>query len=173
MKKYELIETDFKITVFGIKVFRIKALTRIEGFNINPGELGGYIEKESNLDQYGNAWVYGNAQVYGDARVYGNAWVYGNARVLHRYHCISIENTRWQLTFLPQHIQIGCKIKKIKEWLAEDNNMYGLSPELSDAYKKMIRAVRKVQRLEVEAAGIKGIIKNEQLKSPENIEGKP
>ena len=60
---------------------------------ITKGELGGYIEKESNLSQEGNAWVYGNARVsgdarvsgnarvYGDARVYGNAWVSGNAQV--------------------------------------------------------------------------------------------
>lgn len=31
--------------------------------------MGGFIERENNLDQYGNARVYGNAWVYGDARV--------------------------------------------------------------------------------------------------------
>jgi len=51
------------------------------------GVLGGWIEKESNLSQYGNcrilnnAMVFGNAQVYGYAQVYGNAQVYGKARV--------------------------------------------------------------------------------------------
>lgn len=31
--------------------------------------MGGFVEKEENLDQSGNAWV------YGDALVSGNAWV--------------------------------------------------------------------------------------------------
>ena len=54
---------------------------------MEEGELGGYVEKEENLSNDGNAWVagdarvYGNAWVAGDARVYGNAWVYGDARV--------------------------------------------------------------------------------------------
>ena len=89
-KKFELLLDD-TITIFGIKLFRIKAL--ISFGSVEEGELGGYIEKEDNLSFYGNAWVsgdawvYGNAGVYsnarvsGDARVYGNAGVYGNARV--------------------------------------------------------------------------------------------
>ena len=54
---------------------------------MEAGELGGYVEKESNLGHDDNAWVYGDALVSGDAlvydnaRVYGDAWVYGNARV--------------------------------------------------------------------------------------------
>ena len=49
--------------------------------DVKAGDLGGWIETESNLSNDGNAWVYGNARVYGDARVYGNADVYGNAWV--------------------------------------------------------------------------------------------
>ncbi len=89
MKKFEL-TTDF-ITVFGIKLFRIKAL--VEFGTVKAGDLGGYVEREGNLSHEGNAWVYGDAWVYGNARVYGdarvcsdarvcgNARVYGNARV--------------------------------------------------------------------------------------------
>jgi carbonic anhydrase/acetyltransferase-like protein (isoleucine patch superfamily) len=90
MKKFEL-TSEFITNIFGTKLFRIKAL--IEFGNVKAGELGGFVEKEENLNHEGNAWVYGNARVYGnasvcdDARVYGNAsvygnaWVYGNARV--------------------------------------------------------------------------------------------
>ena len=78
-KKYEL--TDIKIEVFGKTLFRIRALRYIEKLEIKKGDLGGYIEKEENLSQDGNAWVYDNAWVYGNALVYGNAEVYGNARV--------------------------------------------------------------------------------------------
>ena len=77
MKKFEL-TSDF-VTFLGKKLFRIRAL--IEFGDVKAGELGGYIEKEENLDQDGDAWVYGNAQVYGDAQVCGNAWVYGDAQV--------------------------------------------------------------------------------------------
>jgi carbonic anhydrase/acetyltransferase-like protein (isoleucine patch superfamily) len=96
MKKFEL-TTEFITNMFGKKLFRIKAL--VEFGNVKAGELGGYVEKEENVSQDGNAWVsgdarvsgnawvygnarvYGNAEVSGDAWVSGNAWVYGNARV--------------------------------------------------------------------------------------------
>ena len=88
MKKYEL-TTETK-TVCGITFHRIRAIMSFRdggGVEIAEGELGGWVEKESNLSHDGGAWVYGNAEVYGNARVcgsarvYGNAEVYGNARV--------------------------------------------------------------------------------------------
>lgn len=72
MKKFEL--TSEFITFLGRKLFRIKAL--VEFGDVKAGEIGGYIEKEENLSQSGNAWVYGDAQVSGDAWVSGNARVY-------------------------------------------------------------------------------------------------
>ncbi len=48
---------------------------------ISDGLIGGWIEKEENLSQEGNAFVFDNAFVYGNARVSGNACVYDNARV--------------------------------------------------------------------------------------------
>ena len=90
MKKFEL-TAESKINIFGKKLFRIKAL--ISFGSVKEGETGGWVEKEENLNQSGNAWVSGNAEVSGnawvsgnaevsgDARVYGNAMVYGNARV--------------------------------------------------------------------------------------------
>jgi hypothetical protein len=95
-KKYELVKNDTK-SFLGKTLFRIKALKDFSIFK--KGELGGYIEKEENLSQEGNAWVsdnamvfgdawiFGNARVsdnamvYGDARVFDDAWVFGNARV--------------------------------------------------------------------------------------------
>lgn len=83
MKKYEL--TDEKLNV-GVKTLhRIKAL--VDFGDVKAGDLGGWIEKEENLSQEGNAWVYGNAKVYGNALICGNvqvrgaAWVYDNAKV--------------------------------------------------------------------------------------------
>ncbi len=113
MKKYEL-TSNFIVNVFGVKLFQIKALVSFSNVEVN--ELGGYIEKEGNLDQHGNAWVSGNAQVsgnawvsgnaqvsgdarvsgnaqvYGDARVYGSAQVYGDARV---YGSAQVSGNAW------------------------------------------------------------------------------
>lgn len=78
MKKFELI-SEFVTNVFGKKLFRIKALVAFG--DVSAGELGGFVEKEENLSNNGDAWVYGDARVYGDAQVSGNAQVYGDARV--------------------------------------------------------------------------------------------
>ena len=71
MKKYEL--TSETKVFLGKTLYRIKALVQFG--NVNAGDLGGWIEKEENLSQSGNAWVYGDARVSGNARVYGNAEV--------------------------------------------------------------------------------------------------
>lgn len=82
-KKYEL--TSEFIIRNGVTLYRIKATRDFS--SVKAGELGGFIEKESNLSHDGNAWVSGDAKVYDNARVYGNAWVscmaqvYGNAQV--------------------------------------------------------------------------------------------
>ena len=74
-KKYEL-TAECKM-YFGRKLFRIKAL--IDFGTVKAGEFGGWIEKEENLAQDGDAWVSGDAKVYGNAKVSGDAWVSGNA----------------------------------------------------------------------------------------------
>ena len=70
MKKFEL-TSETKINIFGKKLFRIKAL--ISFADVEAGETGGWVEKEGNVNQSGDAWVSGNAEVSGDAWVYGNA----------------------------------------------------------------------------------------------------
>lgn len=85
-KKYEL-TTETKV-VLGLTLYRIRALVAFG--DVDAGELGGWIEKESNLAQDGNAWVTGNARVYGDAWVTGNALVSGNAEVMKPVHVLAI-----------------------------------------------------------------------------------
>ena len=77
-KKFELLPDD-TIEVFGRKHFRIKA--KINFGTVGTGELGGYIEKEENSSENGDAWVSGNATVSGYAWVSGNATVSGDAEV--------------------------------------------------------------------------------------------
>ena len=78
MKKFEL-TSETKINIFGKKLFRIKALVSFGV--VKTGETGGWVEKEENVNQSGDAWVFGNAEVSGNARVSGDAEVFGNARV--------------------------------------------------------------------------------------------
>ena len=75
--KYEF--TNETIMHNGRKLFRIRALKSFNGVEV--GELGGFIEKEENLNHSGDAWVCGDAWVYGDAQVFGDALVFGDARV--------------------------------------------------------------------------------------------
>ena len=77
-KKFELTD-NFIINAFGVKLFQIKCTKSFK--YAKEGDLGGYVEKDENLDQESDAWVSGNAQVSGNARVYGNARVSGNAQV--------------------------------------------------------------------------------------------
>lgn len=82
MKKYELI--DENVMYNGHKLYRIKSLKRFETINddtIFPGELGGFIESESNLSHLGNCWVADNAIVCGGALIKDNALILANAKV--------------------------------------------------------------------------------------------
>ena len=95
MKHFKL-RTDLVKDFKGTKVYQIESL--IEGPWGPAGTLGGYVEKEDNLQGkvwvlenvtvYGNAWVSGGARVEvdvifsGDVIVSGNAEVYRNAIVL-------------------------------------------------------------------------------------------
>ena len=76
-KKYIL--TDETIEYCGHTLHRIMALRDFG--DVTAGDLGGYIETESNLSHDGNAWVYGDAKVSGNAKVSGHACVSGNAMV--------------------------------------------------------------------------------------------
>ena len=76
-KKYEL--TDETIKFNGKILHHIRALRDFG--NVKAGDIGGFIQNETNLSYDGNCWIYDNARVYGDARVFGNARVCGNASI--------------------------------------------------------------------------------------------
>ena len=81
MRKYKLTSETISVVCNGaeITLHRIQALRDFG--DIKAGDLGGFIEKESNLSQDGNCWVYDTAKVYGDAKIFGNALVDDNAKV--------------------------------------------------------------------------------------------
>lgn len=80
MKKYEFTGETKQIDTFGnITVRRIRAT--MDFGTVKYGDLGGWIEKEENLNQEDNAWVFGNAKVWGDAEISGNAKIWGDAKI--------------------------------------------------------------------------------------------
>ena len=140
-KKFELLLDD-TITIFGIKLFRIKAL--ISFGNVEEGEIGGYVEKEDNLSSSGDAWVYGNAWVYGDAWVSGDAWVYGNADYIvfknhwssGRYFTYTKSNKMWR---------VGCFYGTGQELI---NKAYQDSEISGKHYEAYVEFVEKLEKLE-------------------------
>ena len=91
---------------FGTTLKRIRAAVGFKlkcGIVIVKGELGGWIEKESNLS--GNAWVYGDAKVSGNAEVYGDArvessedyCVYKNTWSSFRWFTYTRSNKMWSV----------------------------------------------------------------------------
>ena len=79
MKKYEF--TGETTDLGGYTLRRIRALRDLRGGEVRAGDVGGWVENESNLSHDGDCWVYGDAKVYGNAKVYGDAEVYDNAQV--------------------------------------------------------------------------------------------
>ena len=115
--KYKL--TDVKINFMGKTLFQIEAVKCFG--DVVKGQKGGFIEKESNLPQGGNAWVYGNAKVY------GNAWVSGNAD----YLVIGPIGSRNDITTFFKtanndiKVSCGCFTGNIEEFLEKVNETHG------------------------------------------------
>ena len=84
-KKYELTEETIEWTGFtngSRKAFTLHRIKALKDFNgVKKGDLGGFVEKESNLAQDGDCWVYDDAAVYDNAEIYGNAKVFNNAEI--------------------------------------------------------------------------------------------
>ena len=128
-KKFELLLDD-TITIFGIKLFRIKAL--ISFGSVEEGELGGYIEKEDNLSFSGNAWVSGNALVSGNADyiVFKNHWSSG------RYFTYTKSNKMWR---------VGCFYGTGQELIKK---AYQDSEVSGKHYEAYVEFVEKLEKLE-------------------------
>lgn len=115
--KYKL--TDVKINFMGKTLFQIEAVKCFG--DIVKGQKGGFIEKESNLSQGGDAWVSGNAKVYGNAEVSGNA----------DYLVIGPIGSRNDITTFFKtanndiKVSCGCFTGNIEEFLEKVNETHG------------------------------------------------
>ncbi len=79
MKKYKILKDRSDTLYDGTKVYQIQALKDFG--NVKKGDLGGWIEKESNLSQDGDCWVYHDAMIRDNAVVLDNAMVRDTAVV--------------------------------------------------------------------------------------------
>ena len=88
------------------KVFLNKTLHRIRAIvdfgTVHAGDVGGWIEKDENLNQCGNAWV------CGDAKVCGGKW--------DKSPCF-IQGTIWSINISsPNTVRCGCQNHTWQKW---------------------------------------------------------
>lgn len=141
MKKYELLKDDTK-EISGHTLYRIKALRDFG--NVEKGDLGGYIESESNLSHFENAWVYDNAEVFGNARVYGDAVikstedyiVFKNNWSSGRYFTYTKSNKMWK---------VGCFYGTGEELIKKAYADSELSGKCYEAYVKLVEQLEEIQ----------------------------
>ena len=128
---------------FGTTLKRIRAAVGFRlkcGIVIVKGELGGWIEKESNLS--GDAWV------SGDAKVYGDAWVYGDAKVKSSEDYCVYKNTwssfRWfTYTRSNKMWSVGCFFGTGAELIAK---AYKDSEKSGKCYEAIVKAQEAIEK---------------------------
>ena len=70
MKSRKYILTDETKTIRSVVVHRIKAVKDFA--DVKKGDLGGWVENESNLSQEGDCWLYDYTAAYGGTIICGN-----------------------------------------------------------------------------------------------------
>lgn len=90
MEKYK-IRTDLLKVVNDVTLYRIEAVADFK--HAKKGELGGYVQNEKNLSQFGDAWVSDDAKVCNnsDYFVTKNIWSSG------RYFTYTRSNRKWRV----------------------------------------------------------------------------
>lgn len=76
--KYEITNIT-KTNSYGVKLHRIKALVSFN--DVKAGDLGGWVQCEDNLWQYGDCWIYDDASAFHGGRVDGDAQARGYAEI--------------------------------------------------------------------------------------------
>lgn len=116
MQKYKF--TGITKEVYGRTLNQIVCVTTFA--SIKSGEIGGYIEKEANLSQDGNAWVCGNAEVCGNAKVCGEAILRrGFTEKVTDYIVIGPQGTRSSFATFHLHsktVCTGCFVGNLNEF---------------------------------------------------------
>lgn len=133
MKKFEL-TNEFITNMFGTKLFRIRAL--VEFGDVEAGELGGYVEKESNLGHDDNA------RVYGDARVCGN----GDYAYAHGFGSVNRTTTFFRLKDGGVGVRCGCfygTLAQFRDKIRETHGESAIAEEYLDLAALMEKRFRR------------------------------
>ena len=182
MKKYAL--TTISKNVGFKTLYRIKALKDMPEIDIKRGDLGGYIEKESNLSQTGtawisenarifgyarisgeaqisgNAWISGNARISGDARISESAWILGNSRIDSNLDWVCTPAPKFNLTITNAGLSIGCEFHSIDYWIANYEKI-GKSHPFTEKeikhYFKLIQTINKMFKAQQDLKYAKGV----------------
>ena len=136
-KKYEF--TGETKEWCGHTLHRIRAIVDIA--YANAGEVGEWIESESNLSENGNAEVCDDAKVYGDAEVCGNAKVKQSSDYIVVKNCWS--SMRWfTYTHSNKKWKVGCFYGTGEELI---KNAYADSETSGKCYEAIVRAVEAIE----------------------------
>ena len=135
MEKHFKLTEETKVNKAGVTLHRIVA-TR-DSRHAKAGQLGGFIEKEENLDSeawvdgyaevWGEAFVYcfayvgGIARVYGHARVYGYARVYGKAQI-YGHACVGVDARVYDNAHVHEKAYVGGQAE-----VHEEADVYGIA----------------------------------------------
>ena len=109
--------TDETKIVNGVTLRRIRYLKSFA--DIGAGDLGGWIEKETNLNVWGDAYVSGDAHVRGNACVWDDARVSGSAQITSQI-CAAQRSDGYLFIIAPDknhvlRIMAGCRYFTIEE----------------------------------------------------------
>ena len=141
MDKHFKLTEETKVNKAGVTLHRIVA-TR-DSRHAKAGQLGGFIEKEENLDSeawvdgyaevWGEAFVYcfayvgGIARVYGHARVYGYARVYGKAQI-YGHACVGVDARVYENARIHEKAYVGGQAE-----VHEEADVYGIAKVKGEA----------------------------------------
>ena len=121
-KKYEFIGRTKEIC--GAVLHQIRA--KKDFANVKKGEIGGWIERESNLSVYGNACVYGGKWGFSPLFIQGSKYSV----------CM----------YSPDQIKIGCQIHSINQWISHGEKiarLHGFTPEEIEEYRDYVELAAK------------------------------
>lgn len=113
MSKYKIIQNSNKTISLPysngkVEVYQIEALINIPHLGVKIGDVGGWVEDESNLSQEGDCWIFKEGVVARESHIAGNAQVKGKSFLYNKsrlFDDASVENSTMDNSFMAQ----GCK----------------------------------------------------------------
>ena len=122
-KKYEL--TDITMEFEGRTLYRIRALE--DFYDVEKGDLGGWLQSEDNLSQEGYCWIYDNAKCVDNARMYDNSRIYNNA-VMYDYSAMYDDSRMYDYSAMYDNSRMYDYGR-----MYDDSAMYGCSEIYEDS----------------------------------------